>query len=507
MKITDIVEVQGGIVARESLEKTLVEVVGLKHGKWLLGKLTAGQKSVPSGYLEATYASLRTRIFKEHEVAKILRRLKTMIQDSLRISLLEAFHRMVPPDSPRPEGLLKEQIKAGLKTLGLELNMHEVNVMLAAFDTDAEGYVTPYVWTSVLCAVPPPVKIKKPVKVAAKPGSSLSPTSKAIPLSGTFSLSSSQAFGPGAGSSRPSTTTSLIHLHRSLSPRQRTDDSGFISTVNISKASSLEPPLDTQAILTVPPGPRLIQAAKVLTNLSTPVTPMDEERLMRSLGSLMYTGPGRHHEVLGQVDAGGVVTVRTIAGPWAKVAVDSMEGWVPMQHLDSTLDRKVYQGKDSEVKAFPASQAITASTVYLRQEPNWESRAIKKLKPGEVTEVLGVNNHWLRVLSTNGYKGWLPLTSTNLKSVISSVIPAKTLVSSTTDVPETTPLFQKWLDTMNPGVLSKQTQAAFTYKIEAKMAALGEMQYQDLGERLRKRQFRMRLINIWQHIPQSRAFK
>jgi len=490
-------------VPSEQLARVLEDIVGPKQGKWLLPKLSAGQKLVPVGFLESALHTLKTRIYQEKEVLKSLRRLKSLIQDSLRISLLEAFYRMVPPHSPRPDSLTKDQIKAGLKTLGFQLNLHEIATMLSAFDTDKEGCVPAYCWTSALCSVQP---ASRKAQFSPKAGSPRSPTKKAIPLSGNFSLCSSQAFGTAGVSSRPSTSASLLQLHRSLSPRLRTEDSGFISDVNVSKASSLQPPLDAQAILSVPPGPRLLQAAKVLTNLSAPVTPLEEERLMRSLGSHVYSGPGRQHEILGQVDAGGVVTVRKTAGPWAKVAVGALEGWVPLQHLDSTLDRKVYQEKDCEVQTFPIARATATATVYLRQEPGWEGRAVRKVKPGEVTEVLGVNNRWLKVLCSSGYKGWIPQAATDLHDFRPPPVSANTQSCATSPSTTPTPSFQKWLETIRPAILSKETQQTFSCRIEAKMAALGETQYQDLGERLRKRQFRMRLISSWMHLATSRAF-
>ena len=496
-------ETQEGGVASSALDRVLGDIVGSKQAKWLLNKLGAGMKLVPLSFLESAFSALKTRVYKENEVVKSLRRLKSLIQDTLRISLLEAFYRMTPKDSQNSVGLTKEQIKSGLMSLGLELNLHEINTMLAAFDTDEKGLVTAFCWTSVICSVQP--ANRKP-QISPKTGSPRSPAVKAIPLSGNFSICSAQAFGGTGVSSRPSTSASLLQLHRSMSPRLKTDDSGFISEVNTSKASSLQPPLDAQAILSVPPGPRLVQAAKMLTNLSAPVTPLDEERLMRSLGSHVYSGPGRQHEILGQVDAGGVVTVRKTAGPWAKVAVGTMEGWVPLQHLDSTLDRKVYKEKDCEVQDFPASRATAIATVYLRQEPGWEGRAIRKLKPGEVTEVLGGNNRWLKVLCTSGYKGWIPQAATDLNDIHPPPPLANTHSSPGSHTSTPTPPLQKWLDTMKPALLSKETQQAFAYRIETKMAALGETQYQDLGERLRKRQFRMRLISSWMHLATSRAF-
>lgn len=490
-------------MASDHLARVLEDIVGRKQANWLLPKLSAGQKLVSLDFLESAFNALKTRIYQEKEVLKSLRRLKSLIQDSLRISLLEAFYRMVPSNSQKQDSLTKEQIRIGLKTLGFQLNLHEIATMMAAFDTDQEGRVSAYCWTSALCSVQP---VSRKVQISPKAGSPRSPVLKAIPLSGNFSLCSSQAFGTAGVSSRPSTSASLLQLHRSLSPRLKTEDSGFISDVNVSKASSLQPPLDAQAILTAPPGPRLIQAAKVLTNLSAPVTPLEEERLMRSLGSHVYSGPGRQHEVLGQVDAGGVVSVRKTAGPWAKVEVGTMEGWVPLQHLDSILDRKVYQGKDCEVQEFPAAQATAIAAVYLRQEPGWEGRAVRKLKPGEVTEVLGVNNRWLKVLCNSGYKGWIPQAATDLHDLHPAPVSVpQSCAPSPSSTP--TPPFQKWLEAIRPALLSKETQRTFSSRIEAKMAALGETQYQDLGERLRKRQFRTRLISSWMQLAVTRAFR
>ena len=428
---------------------------------------------------------------------------------------MEAFRKIVPEDAQRTDAITKDQIRTGLAALGCYLPYHEVNELMCAFDCSPDGYVTAHNWVTVFCTV------KVTTKRAASPQRG-NTSAKARPAKAISLASDSiHTYEPFSGQSSvldprltvlPSSQASFLTLRRNHSSAI-TEESGYISSASISDASSLQPVPDTHVIATSQPGTRLIQAARAFTNYSGPSAAIDtSERLMRSLGSLVYSGPGRHHEVLGQLDTGGVVMVSAVSGPWARVRVESMEGWVPLQHLDPTVDRKVYEGKDNELRAVPALEAKSKAAVYIRKEPDWAAKAVKKLGVQEVTEVLGASNHWLKVVTASGYKGWLPQPDTDLSGYSYDVEltqhSQKKSITQPSPIPVSTEAtaLQAWIKALRPSPISQQSKADIEARIAVKMEALLVEHTHCLNARIHKGAFREQLVAKWKNVAVARAF-
>lgn len=430
------------------------------------------------------------------------------------MSVMEAFRRMVPEDAQRSDAITKEQIRTGLAALGCYLPYHEVNDLMCAFDCSPDGYITAHNWMTVFCSVKVTAKRtaspqRGNTSGKARPAKAISLASDSLHTYEPFSAHSS-VLDPRL-SALPSSQASFLTLRRNRSSAI-TEESGYISSASISDASSLQPVPDTHVIATSQPGTRLIQAARAFTNYSGSSAAVDHsERLMRSLGSLVYSGPGRHHEVLGQLDAGGVVTVVAVSGPWARVRVEKMEGWVPLQHLDPIVDRKVYEGKDNELRAVPALEAKSKAAVYIRKEPDWAAKAVKKLAAQEVTEVLGANNHWLKVVTASGYKGWLPQPDTDLSGLSYEAEQQHKQEKSTTQsspltIPAETTALQAWIKALRPSPISQQSKADIEARIAVKMAALLNRHTDCLNAYIHKATFREQLVAKWKNVAVARAF-
>lgn len=506
-------------ITRKSLEELLSKALGNSHQAHLLaGKLSSGQASIPVSYLEGTVSSLQIRRNKAMSIARSLNRVKTLIQDTLRMSVMEAFRRMVPEDSQRTDAVTKEQIRTGLAALGCYLPYHEVEEMMCAFDCSVEGYITAHNWVTVLCAVKVvPKRSVSPQRVVIsgkpRPAKAISLASNSIQAYEPFSAHSS-VLDPRL-SALPSSQASFLTLRRNHSKSSViTEESGYISSASLSNASSLQPIPDTQVLAMSQPGTRLIQAARAFTNYNaaSPTTDMSE-RLMRSLGSLVYSGPGRHHEVLGQLDAGGVIMVLAVTGPWARVRVEKLEGWVPLQHLDPTVDRKIYEGKDNELRAIPAMEAKSKAAVYIRKEPDWASKAVKKLAVQEVTEVLGASNNWLKVVTASGYKGWVPQPDTDLSGLSYDTETSEAHHHQTVSVlqPNITchkapTALQAWIKALHPSPISQESKEAIEVRIASKMATLLAERARSLEAHIHTTVFREQLIAKWKNVAVARAF-
>lgn len=437
------------------------------------------------------------------------------------MSVMEAFKRMVAPDAERTDGVTKEQIRAGLVSLGCYLPYHEVSDMLCAFDCTPDGYITAHNWVTVLCATKaaPPKRSVSPQRGSStgksRPTKVISLAAESIQTYEPFSAQSS-ILDPRL-SAFPSSQASFITMkgNRRSASSVITEESGYISPASLSNVSSLQPVLETQVLATSQPGTRLIQAARAFTNFSSGPYPQvnTEERLMRCLGSLIYSGPGRHHEVLGQLDAGGVALVLRVNGLWANVRVGKVEGWVSLQHLDPTIDRKIYTEKDKELGEITAVEAKSKATVYMRKAPDWSAKAVKKLAVNEVTEVLGGNKDWVKVMTTSGYKGWVAQPDTSIhggrplsQSQGRNTQGGKGELGAETTKAHTKSAVQVWIEAMRPSPLSPHSREVINARIAAKMAVLVTERLRRLQIYTHKSHFRNQLVARWKNIAIARGF-
>ena len=70
----------------------------------------------------------------------------------------------------------------------------------------------------------------------------------------------------------------------------------------------------------------------------------------RSLGSKIYNGPGKNHDVLGKVQKDGIVLIlgRTQDRAWLNIRCgENTDGWVLSSDVDFNCERKFYKHYDT----------------------------------------------------------------------------------------------------------------------------------------------------------------
>lgn len=456
--------------------------------KWLVDTLAPSTEVINPRQLEATMVKLKTSSTRSADMQRALIRLRKYIQEHLRISLMQAFSHI----SKGVLTLQRDSLREGLTRFAPQFPVTEIGMILSALYAEEES-VSADIWVKVLCSaalpveerrVPPrPVVPSKPLLLAAE--------------TNDVRYTSMSTF------TRPITAPYLMAKSR-LSNKL---DNDCVSSTNWSETSSMKEPEELPQLMASAPGEKLVEAGRLLTNTAE----LGEARLvqkeMRSLGTHAYSGPGRHHEVLGEVEADGVVTVLETNGVWARVKCGQYEGWVPLCKLDEEVGRRLYSRHDNRLVPLAESQISLLSQVYVRKEPDWASQALAKVEAKPVRAV-GVNADWVKVECDGGLRGWVPRQHTSMRGQTEELQSQVQQVVWNAD--DSTDLFHEY---------DRQTQSYFSSPsiarasltslkgvVQYKMNALGSQYEATLQHKLDTMAFRKRMVRNWLNLELSQGF-
>lgn len=449
--------------------------------------------------LEATMLRLKSASHRSADCQRALIRLRKFVQETQHLSLLEAFSQMSSED--RAGEIPAKEVRAALSKMPIQFPVTEINLIMEALQTDGDP-VSLNTWIRVLCSADLPAEEHR------IPKKQVQATQRPILLT---SATSDSRFTPLANTPRrPLTAPSLKSLSaRPLLKQQGKDESICVSSTHWSESSSVRPAEDLPSLLGESPGTQLVEAGRLITNTAE----LDEGRRvhkeMRSLGTHAYSGPGRHHEVLGEIEEGGVVTVLEENGVWARVQCGVYEGWVPLCKLDEEVARRLYSRHDSRAKPLGVKETGALSQLYLRKEPCWSSQALTKLSARAASGVIGGNEEWVKV-EVAGRRGWVPRQFTSLSA--RTEVAQDQSKSFWAPLPAEKPdLFADYdrlkKSFLTPPVLPQKTLDSLKTAVQQKMDSLAVQNQDLLRKKLERLEWRKRVIMQWMKLELSQAFQ
>lgn len=385
-----------GIRSYSELYVKLKEILVESEVKWVKEKLGNLEDVEVDGIeWDNIVTDWRTRHSKAEGIKKLLTRLKIQIQEELMISLVDAFQMMQDKAQNRKEFLTREEFKSVVNCFGIPFTPSEIGLLLAGFDFFPNTGLFIESWVKELCSVlGPTTRYQSRISSAKK---NVPIILKGPDLSHRLSELSIKL--------RPSTATASKQIQNQIS---FPDNETTISEITQFSTRSITD------ISNAVPGRRLIEASSHLLLNSNPNFKLGEKKSMRCLGSLVYSGPGQNHEILGEIGKDGTVEVLAQSGVWCQVKVKNVEGWVPKHKLESIVDRHIYVSHDLTHKLASNQTVEIRSTFLLRKEPNWRSRGVVNVNPGQKLRTEGLNGEWVKVSTEDGGVGWVPATITNL---------------------------------------------------------------------------------------------
>ena len=455
---------------------------------WLVRTLAPTSDVINPRHLESEMTKLKASSTRSAEMQRALLRLRKYIQEQLRISLMQAFAQA----GKRGTEVEREELREGLVRLAPHFPVTEIGMILNALYAE-QSKVTADVWVQVLCSAAQPEERKTLSRPPA-------PTKPILLAADTMD----NRYTPMTTFTRPVTAPQFQVRSRLSTHAQESD---CVSATNWSESSSTKEPEELPLLVSCAPGEKLVGAGRLLTNTAE----LGETRLilkeMRSLGTHAYSGPGRHHEVLGEIEAGGVVTVLETNGVWGRVQCGKYEGWVPLCKLDEEVNRRLYSRHDLRFHSLENMQVSILSQVYVRKEPNWSSQALTKLEARSLPAV-GVTKDWVKVECEGGLRGWVPRQFTSLRS--QSEDPQIETHQSIHSINQSIDLFREY-DKQNQSYFSSSIigQASLnTLKsvVKEKMRDLGEQHKMGIRERLERMAFRKRMVRNWLNLDLSQGF-
>jgi len=467
---------------------TALKFLSESQVKWLVQALAPNADVINPRQLEAAMVKLKTSSTRSADMQRALIRLRKYIQEHLRISLMQAFSHI----SKGVLALPRESLREGLTRFAPQFPVTEIVMILAALYADEES-VSADTWVKVLCSAALPVEDHRAPSRPAVP-------SRPLLLAAE---TTDARYTPMSTFTRPITAP-----HQMVKSRLSTKlESDCVSSTNWSETSSMKETEELPQLLASAPGEKLVEAGRLLTNTAE----LGETRLvlkeMRSLGTHAYSGPGRHHEVLGEVEAGGVVTVLETNGVWARFQCGLYEGWVPLCKLDEEVDRRLYSRHDNRLHPLPESQVSLLSQVYVRKEPNWSSQALTKVEAKPLRAV-GANADWVKVECESGLRGWVPRQHTSMRYHTEDLQPHIQPIVWTAN--DSTDLFHQY---------DKQTQSYFSSPsiarasltslkgvVQHKMSDLSSQYQATIQAKLDTMAFRKRMVRNWLNLELSQGF-
>ena len=451
--------------------------------QWLIGQLFRDPSKLLSGKtLEEVLGKLKPIATRSHESQRALLRLRKYLQEKERCSLAQAFSQMTNSGRTLHEWLVQ-----------LPCQLPETDVIRIEEALKAEGALNIDTWLRVLCAAMTAPEVYRPLSGGSRPASIL-----------LAAESSDPKYAPLSATSRRPLTAPSLKSSRSVLKQAWHDTSACVSSTHWSESSSVQPVQDPSSVLIAQPGEKLVASGRLLTNAPDLGEVRPVHKTMRALRTFAYAGPGRHHEVLGEVEEGGVVVVKERNGVWAKVICGEYEGWVPLCKLDEETGRRLYSAHDARPHPEPTKRTGALSKVYVRKEPHWGSQALEKLKATEQTQVQGATDSWVKVATSTGMRGWVPRSHTSLSAITTPRL--QELL-----IPPPVPVVHEDLNThrafFTSSVLSTERVEELRGTIESKMKNL-QTQYQ---EKLRGQVDRMELkrhfVRNWLKMELSRALR
>ena len=464
-----------GRIARMTRKLQLLTETQLK---WFLSQFgTDMNQTVSSKRLEEVLDRLRPVAIHSHESQRSLLKLRKYIQETEKWSVVQAYGLF------SSSGL---KLEKWLLQLPCHLTQTDANRIGEAMSL--EGEMSLDTWIKVLCGIV--------VKEIPRPSSTRSVRPPSILLSNEIPVSTQyQSFS--TATRRPLTAHSL---KSSQSVKQiHSNDNDCVSATHWSQSSSVQTVEDPVA--TEQPGKRMVETGRLMTNNPELKKTQVLNKRMRALRTFAYSGPGRHHEVLGELEAGGVVTVLEVNSVWAKVQCSGYEAWVPLCKLDEEVTRPIYSAHDTRQRPESAHQTGAVSQLYVRKQPGWSSQALQKLKAHEEVKVLGGTDNWVKVATSAGNRGWVPRAHTSLPPSTAPLVPAlwSNSVSSHN-------LTQSGFTLTTQG-LSAERMGEMQLQVESKMKSL-EVEFQNkLKKQVERMELKRRFVRSWTNVELSRAFQ
>jgi len=454
--------------------KLMRELLTDTQVRWLLKQLFSGKASGKAP--DEAMDKLKPIATHSRESQRALLRLRKYLQEKERCSLAQAFDQMTSSGKALREWLLQ---------LPCHLPVTDVNRIIETLK--GEGPLNLDTWLRVLCSADTSAQVSRPSSGTSRPTSILlaaeSPDPKYTSLSAT--------------SHRPLTAPPFKSTRSVLKPTWH-ENSACVSSTHWSESSSVQPAEDPSTWLSSQPGERLVASGRLLTNEPDLGEVRPVFKTMRALRTFAYAGPGRQHEVLGEVEDGGVVTVKERNGVWAKVICGEYEGWVPLCKLDEEVNRRLYSAHDTRPRPEQMKKTGTLSKLYVRKQPHWGAQALQKLRATEQAEVLGATDSWVKVATSTGRRGWVPRSHTSL-----SAVPTP----RTQELRAPPPVEHITHSAFLTPVLSTQTTEVLRQVVETKMKTL-ESQYQEkLRVNVERMELKRHFVQNWAKMELSKALR
>lgn len=437
---------------------------------WLLKQLFSG-KHTSGKTLDEALDKLKPVATRSRESQRALLRLRKYLQEKERCSLAQAFNQMTSSGLGLREWLLQ---------LPCHLPVTDVNRIIEAL-----GPAVPLnldTWLRVLCSADANTQVSRPSSGLARPTSILLAAESNDPKHTALS----------ATSHRPLTAPILKSSHSVLKQTWH-ESSACVSSTHWSESSSVQPVEAPSTWLSAQPGERLMASGRLLTNDPDLGEVRTVFKSMRTHRTFAYAGPGRQHEVLGEVEDGGVVTVKERNGVWAKVVCGEYEGWVPLCKLDEEVNRRLYSAHDSRPRPEQVKQTGALSKLYVRKQPDWSAQALQKLQATEQAAVLGATDSWVKVATSTGRRGWVPRSHTSL-----SVLP-------TPRTQELRPPQQATHSTLTPALAHKVEE--LRQVVESKMKTLNSQYREKLRMNVERMELKRHFVQNWAKLELSKALR
>jgi SH3-like domain-containing protein len=130
------------------------------------------------------------------------------------------------------------------------------------------------------------------------------------------------------------------------------------------------------------------------------------------------SGPSSSNDKLFVLSAGEPVRIAETSGGWVHVyRPDGEGGWVYGRYLaghDSTGPAATTQVASAPAKRAPAQSTATAhfgdvrGRVPVLAAPDSDAAFLFELQPGERVRIAGHRDGWMRVVTSDGFSGWVP---------------------------------------------------------------------------------------------------
>lgn len=472
------------IKSYKELYSSLNEILTENDLLWMKEKLgNLDNEEVDGVVLDSIINDLRCRIMKADSIRKLLIKLKTQIQEELQISLVDAFQRMHSKISSCKEYLTREEFKTIINCFGIPFSPNEISLLTSAFDFFPNTGLHIESWVRELCVISGNSKVRSRLSSAKK---------RTIVLRGT---DLPHRLSELSIKIRPFTASDSKKCQIASIPIPFPDNETSISDMSHYTTRGITD------ICNSAPGIRLLEASNHLFQNSNPALKVSDQKSMRCLGSLVYSGPGQNHEILGEVARDGTVELIAQVGVWCQIRVKNVNGWIPKHKVESIVDRPIYATHDLSCKTILNRVVEIRSTFLLRKEPNWQSRGLVNVNPGQILRIEGQSAEWVKVSTEEGGVGWVPAAITNLATKENT---PKTLNLPTTrsNIKSTKSSRENTSSTRTNSVSFREV---FEY-VDQNISDLRQNHKDDIAHRLYIRELQKRILSKWMIVTLSISF-